>query len=62
MEYDWVGFGYAALVASGGIIGYARAGRLLLAVGERREGRSAGFCPLKGLPACAGTEGCEASY
>lgn len=26
MEYDWVGFGYAALVASGGIIGYARAG------------------------------------
>ncbi|KAM8810824.1 transmembrane protein 14C-like [Eudromia elegans] len=26
MEYDWLGFGYAALVASGGIIGYARAG------------------------------------
>lgn len=22
----WIGFGYAALVASGGIIGYARAG------------------------------------
>lgn len=26
MAYDWVGLGYAALVASGGIIGYARAG------------------------------------
>ncbi|KAF4802699.1 p21-activated protein kinase-interacting protein 1-like protein [Turdus rufiventris] len=26
MAVDWVGFGYAALVASGGIIGYAKAG------------------------------------
>ncbi|XP_035416160.1 transmembrane protein 14C-like [Anser cygnoides] len=26
MAYDWLGLGYAALVASGGIIGYARAG------------------------------------
>uniref|UniRef100_A0A6I8N0A9 Transmembrane protein 14C n=2 Tax=Ornithorhynchus anatinus TaxID=9258 RepID=A0A6I8N0A9_ORNAN len=26
MALDWVGFGYAALVASGGIIGYAKAG------------------------------------
>ncbi|XP_032039011.1 transmembrane protein 14C-like [Aythya fuligula] len=26
MAYDWVGLGYAALVASGGIIGYVRAG------------------------------------
>lgn len=27
MAVDWLGFGYAALVASGGIIGYAKAGR-----------------------------------
>ncbi|NWV32239.1 TM14C protein, partial [Grantiella picta] len=26
MAVDWIGFGYAALVASGGIIGYAKAG------------------------------------
>ncbi|KAM9024742.1 transmembrane protein 14C-like [Ara ararauna] len=26
MEYDWVGFGYAALVAAGGVVGYAKAG------------------------------------
>ncbi|XP_020865548.1 transmembrane protein 14C [Phascolarctos cinereus] len=26
MSLDWIGFGYAALVASGGIIGYAKAG------------------------------------
>ncbi|KAM4907433.1 transmembrane protein 14C-like isoform 1-T1 [Sylvia borin] len=26
MAVDWLGFGYAALVASGGIIGYAKAG------------------------------------
>ncbi|XP_074127623.1 transmembrane protein 14C-like isoform X1 [Sminthopsis crassicaudata] len=26
MALDWIGFGYAALVASGGIIGYAKAG------------------------------------
>ncbi|MBN3298972.1 transmembrane protein 14C [Amia ocellicauda] len=26
MSVDWVGFGYAALVASGGIIGYVKAG------------------------------------
>ncbi|NXD35325.1 TM14C protein, partial [Copsychus sechellarum] len=26
MAVDWFGFGYAALVASGGIIGYAKAG------------------------------------
>uniref|UniRef100_A0A674HT71 Transmembrane protein 14C n=1 Tax=Terrapene triunguis TaxID=2587831 RepID=A0A674HT71_9SAUR len=26
MGLDWVGFGYAALVTSGGIIGYAKAG------------------------------------
>ncbi|XP_025902846.1 uncharacterized protein LOC112953935 isoform X3 [Nothoprocta perdicaria] len=25
MSVDWLGFGYAALVASGGIIGYAKA-------------------------------------
>lgn len=24
----WIGFGYAALVASGGIIGYAKAGKV----------------------------------
>lgn len=26
MAVDWLGFGYAALVASGGVIGYAKAG------------------------------------
>lgn len=26
MEYDWLGFGYAALVATGGVVGYAKAG------------------------------------
>ncbi|NWZ94357.1 TM14C protein, partial [Nesospiza acunhae] len=26
MEYDWLGFGYAALVAAGGVVGYAKAG------------------------------------
>ncbi|XP_064363124.1 transmembrane protein 14C-like [Dromaius novaehollandiae] len=26
MDYDWLGFGYAALIASGGVIGYAKAG------------------------------------
>lgn len=26
MPLHWIGFGYAALVASGGIIGYAKAG------------------------------------
>ena len=26
MPIHWIGFGYAALVASGGIIGYAKAG------------------------------------
>ncbi|CAM4511064.1 unnamed protein product [Caretta caretta] len=26
MGLDWIGFGYAALVTSGGIIGYAKAG------------------------------------
>uniref|UniRef100_A0A670ITB1 Transmembrane protein 14C n=1 Tax=Podarcis muralis TaxID=64176 RepID=A0A670ITB1_PODMU len=26
MGLDWIGFGYAALVASGGMIGYAKAG------------------------------------
>ncbi|XP_015710099.1 transmembrane protein 14C-like [Coturnix japonica] len=26
MEYDWVGFGYAALLAYGGIMGYVKAG------------------------------------
>ncbi|KAJ7415237.1 transmembrane protein 14C-like protein [Willisornis vidua] len=25
MEYDWLGFGYAALVAAGGVVGYAKA-------------------------------------
>lgn len=26
MSVDWVGYGYAALIASGGAIGYAKAG------------------------------------
>lgn len=29
MAVDWLGFGYAALVASGGLIGYAKAGMVL---------------------------------
>lgn len=27
---DWVGYGYAALVASGGVIGYVKAGMTVL--------------------------------
>lgn len=27
MSVDWVGYGYAALVASGGVIGYVKAGQ-----------------------------------
>lgn len=38
MAVDWLGFGYAALVASGGIIGYAKAGTV-------REGASISFIP-----------------
>lgn len=30
MGLDWIGFGYAALVASGGMIGYAKAGIVLM--------------------------------
>lgn len=26
MAVDWTGYGYAALVASGGVVGYAKAG------------------------------------
>nr|XP_033790575.1 transmembrane protein 14C-like isoform X2 [Geotrypetes seraphini] len=26
MSLDWIGFGYAALVASGGVVGYVKAG------------------------------------
>lgn len=26
MSVDWAGYGYAALVASGGVIGYVKAG------------------------------------
>lgn len=54
MEYDWVGFGYAALVASGGIIGYARAGRAAVSAWGR-VGSERGVLPFKGagwLPAC----------
>lgn len=29
MAVDWIGFGYAALVTSGGFIGYAKAGTVL---------------------------------
>lgn len=28
MSVDWVGYGYAALVASGGVIGYVKAGKI----------------------------------
>lgn len=27
MAVDWAGYGYAALVASGGVIGYVKAGK-----------------------------------
>lgn len=29
MSMDWVGYGYAALVASGGVVGYVKAGMSL---------------------------------
>lgn len=29
MSVDWVGYGYATLIASGGVIGYVKAGELL---------------------------------
>lgn len=32
MSVDWVGYGYAALIASGGAIGYVKAGRPILCV------------------------------
>ena len=28
MAIDWIGFGYAALVVSGGIVGFIKAGKL----------------------------------
>lgn len=34
----WIGFGYAALVASGGIIGYAKAGAVFLDLGDHTHG------------------------
>ncbi len=40
MSVDWVGYGYAALVASGGVIGYVKAGMC----GSRCE--SGGRLPL----------------
>ncbi len=33
MGVDWLAYGYATLVASGGIIGYAKAGKLQIRKG-----------------------------
>lgn len=30
MSVDWVGYGYAALIATGGVVGYAKAGKWVL--------------------------------
>ncbi|OWK58390.1 Transmembrane protein 14C [Lonchura striata] len=44
MEYDWLGFGYAALVAAGGVVGYAKA---VLSIGVQAD--SACVLPLTAL-------------
>lgn len=65
MEYDWLGFGYAALVAAGGVVGYAKAGRCRQ---RRRPGsrpcpqaapRSASPRPAGGVPALGGEGLCR---
>ncbi|KAK2895936.1 hypothetical protein Q8A73_015424 [Channa argus] len=41
MAVDWVGFGYAALVSAGGIIGYVKAGSIISLVAGLLFGLSA---------------------
>ncbi|XP_038653080.1 transmembrane protein 14C-like [Scyliorhinus canicula] len=43
MAVDWVGFGYAGLVASGGILGYVKAGSVPSLVAGLLFGTVAGF-------------------
>lgn len=55
MTVDWVGYGYAALVASGGVIGYVKAGESRPVMGSlhfnplslgvtQTQGESSGRC------------------
>lgn len=43
MSVDWVGYGYAALVASGGVIGYVKAGSVPSLAAGLLFGSVAGF-------------------
>uniref|UniRef100_A0A3Q2ZSI8 Transmembrane protein 14C n=1 Tax=Kryptolebias marmoratus TaxID=37003 RepID=A0A3Q2ZSI8_KRYMA len=43
MSVDWVGFGYATLVASGGVVGYVKAGSVPSLVAGLAFGGLAGF-------------------
>ncbi|XP_078097124.1 transmembrane protein 14C-like [Mustelus asterias] len=43
MAIDWLGFGYAALVASGGLLGYAKAGSVPSLAAGLLFGSAAGF-------------------
>ncbi|XP_075907214.1 transmembrane protein 14C-like isoform X2 [Nelusetta ayraudi] len=43
MSVDWVGYGYAALIASGGAIGYAKAGSVPSLAAGLLFGSLAGF-------------------
>ncbi|XP_029385188.1 transmembrane protein 14C isoform X2 [Echeneis naucrates] len=43
MSVDWIGYGYAALIASGGVIGYTRAGSVPSLAAGLLFGGLAGF-------------------
>ncbi|XP_067906475.1 transmembrane protein 14C [Heterodontus francisci] len=43
MAVDWLGFGYAALVASGGVLGYVKAGSVPSLAAGLLFGSAAGF-------------------